>query len=829
MKIQGKRIMSVKNKIIWFSVSLFATVALAIVIIPPMINLNFLKPKIENIISTQTGISAKINGDINFSLLGRTHIVAHDISVEKGKISTVDFAIPFFDIFDMKNAKISGDIKVYGASLLITKIVPFNTDTTIIVDNSNIKFLNKEYNIINANISKNNIDALVRTDQHKYEIKLHDNLFNIKNKNNNLKLSGELFKDGTANAHIEIIAQDINRWFEFDKPRITGHFPVIADINWDGKYGVDFYNISANGITGSADLQNDGYKIIKLESKNADYDLSFFLKNPEILKNASFDLNFYGKLKFMDKTFSHVEISTVGSEQEIKINKIITDDMQITGGYIDENGAHDLHVSIPENGVNTTCIFDGTPIKWSCNGFSYGKALTGKIFVDKNTFSANIYSHEKISDINSVIKSAKRFGNVGIIKFDFPDMAGTIKINHNEHTVKYEFARNKNLTWANIDVPFITKNMLNENGDFVWEYDSVIFIPKSESWQFAKTKDFFTLNGKDFKQLFPDIDLQSLNNFPYAISGNYKNNTISNLTLEINNHKFSGSFANNLITLKTSVLDIDSFVNPEFIDNYEQLSFLVAHPLTIPFDSNINIAISTDAIIYDNQKYNNFIYSKHDNIQNFSITDSKHGNLLATITKNKTKYALNIQLNKFITHEKLLPEFMPLNISDTMITAEINLKTSGIIAHDIIDNMHGTFDASFDGGKLYGIGTDNFYATASDITTLNVEQRLSNALSNGITDIKKMHIVGVYENGDIKTVQPFTLQMKHVDVTGILDITNNEIFAKLKLNLRGTSSGIEPIDLIIYPNNKREFSLSEIMMHFDAEYMRTFIKTHNQF
>ena len=71
--------------------------------------------------------------------------------------------------------------------------------------------------------------------------------------------------------------------------------------------------------------------------------------------------------------------------------------------------------------------------------------------------------------------------------------------------------------------------------------------------------------------------------------------------------------------------------------------------------------------------------------------------------------------------------------------------------------------------------------------------------------------------------------MPHADANGILEITNNEMMAKLRLVLRGTSAEPEPIDLIIYPNNKREFSLSEIMLHFDPEYMREFVQSHNQF
>ena len=71
--------------------------------------------------------------------------------------------------------------------------------------------------------------------------------------------------------------------------------------------------------------------------------------------------------------------------------------------------------------------------------------------------------------------------------------------------------------------------------------------------------------------------------------------------------------------------------------------------------------------------------------------------------------------------------------------------------------------------------------------------------------------------------------MPHTDATGIFEINNNEIKAKLRMILRGTSAGPEPIELTIHPDGSREFPLSQIMMSFDPEYMREFVKKHNQF
>lgn len=818
-----------QNRILLFLLSFVAIIGLALIIVPPMITMNNLKGKIENVILTQTGIPAKIHGNINFSLMGGATIVAHNITVPNGVISSVEFTLPLLDIFDMKNADINGDIHVNGASLYVEKIVPFETKNKIIVNDSKIKFLNKEYNIIHADISKNSIDAFVRTDQHKYEIKSVDNKFVIKNKNNDLNLTGELFKNGTARGKISITAQNINRWFEFENPKIKGQFPITADVIWNGDYGIKFDNISAAGITGSIEYQNDGYKIIDLKSDNADYDVSFFMETPKILQDAAFNLDFRGKIKFLDKTFEHLKIVTNGLKDKIRINTIIADETHIEGGTIDADGAHDVIVSGPLSGVNTKCLFNGTPKNWSCEEFFHGNSITSKFSVKDNVIDADVYSTAIFADMKPFVVTIRKLASSGVVRFYYPDMTGTLYLNKDDYTVDYTRLDNRSLNQAKINLKFLPEFMKDEPGDFVWLNGVMIFTPKSNQWLLSKSTDFFILRGENFKQLTRTLDLQSLNDLPYVLSGNYKNGTISDFTVDIANHKLTGILSGKSITLKTDVLNVDLFANQSFIKKFEDLSFFTGHPILLPFETNVNIALSADTLIYNSTEYKNFVYSLYKDKQTFSISDSDRGNLLATIKKDNIKYAINIQLNKFLFDRKILADYMPLNISDTSVTAEIKLNTYGMIAHDIIHNINGTFDASFNDGILYGFGFDNFYASAPQITTFNGEQALYKALTSGTSRIKKMHIVGTYENGDIETTQPFTLTIPHVDANGILEITNKEMFAQLQFILRGTSGSPEPIELTILPNDVRDFSLSQIMMNFDPEYMREFVQSHNKF
>ncbi len=833
MKIQGKRMKRLKprykRRLLWTAGAAIGVLLFALIIVPPMVRLDSLKPKIEEIILKQTGVPAKIHGKVSVSLLGRTTIVAHNISIPNGVISTCEFAIPLHNIFNIKNANISGDINIHGALLSVEKIVPFDLDTNVSIKDSKIKFLNKEYSVHYAELSKKFVTANVETDQHRYQITSINNEFMIKNRNNELMLNGTLYPNGGATAHINITAQNINRWFEFDRPKITGYFPITANIKWDGEYGFVFSDISADGVTGSITLQNDGYKIIKLSSKDSNFDMSFILRDSEILKNATFELDFYGTIKFADKKFKHLYVNVVGKDDEIKINKIIADDTKISGGTIDKSGAHNVSLDMLENGVKTTCIFNGTPNDWSCEKFSYDNKMFGTLNVNRERFDATITSKMKFPAPETIINAARRFGDTGTIKFDFSDASGVITLNDNDIDIKYNFAKDKDLIWANLNLPFIPEFMMTAKGDFVWQDDTMIFVPYSKEWTISTTKDYFAIIGDNFKKYFPDMNLKFMLDLPYKLSGNYKRGNISNLNIEIADHTFTGAATGKSVTLKTDVLNMDSILSGRYFNNFEQNSFFDPHPITTLFNSDLNIALSANTLIYHGQKYNNFVYSLKEHSQTFSITDSDRGNLLATITRDNINYDVNIQLNKFVWDEKILPSKMPLNISDSAITAEIKLKTSGHIAHDIIDNLHGTFDATLNGGILYGFGFEDFYASANKITLLNAEYALSRALNDGTTPIKKLHIIGTYNMGDIKTTRPLTLSMRHIDAIGEFKIIDKKMFASLNFILRGTSPSPAPIEVSVYDDGYRDYYLYEIMNGLDPDYMRSFVESHNKF
>jgi hypothetical protein len=143
--------------------------------------------------------------------------------------------------------------------------------------------------------------------------------------------------------------------------------------------------------------------------------------------------------------------------------------------------------------------------------------------------------------------------------------------------------------------------------------------------------------------------------------------------------------------------------------------------------------------------------------------------------------------------------------------------------------MSGDMDITFSDGYLVGMSFDNFYASAENITTLNAEYALANALTSGETKIKTMRIIGTYDDGNFITTQPIELSMRHTTAVGGLAITDNQMTAEFDLTLRGTAPTPVTIELGITPNGARNYSLSEIMQNLDPGFMRAFVKTHDKF
>ncbi len=326
------------------------------------------------------------------------------------------------------------------------------------------------------------------------------------------------------------------------------------------------------------------------------------------------------------------------------------------------------------------------------------------------------------------------------------------------------------------------------------------------------------------------MDLRTINSLEYIMTGFYNDQgDVSNLTIQIAGHTFTGTADKRSLTLHTNVFNIDAFLTDEFFERYEELEFLTNSPLLLPFDFSRNIYLTADTLVYGENSYNNFVYSLKSGTQTFSITDNARGNMLATIIKERSVYDIFIQLNKFVINGKLLSNEFPLNIMNTSITAEINLKTHGHIAHDIKYNMTGNLDLTFDGGYITGIGLDAFYADAEDLTRLNVEDRIMTALESGVTVLKNMRIIGEYKNGNFATTQPIKLSVRHADGVGALDITAGAMNAKFDITMRAVAPDAVTVSLTVAPNGRRKYSISELMRYFDPAFMREFIKTHDRF
>ncbi len=816
-----------KRRIFWAVVSVMGLIAMAVVFIPPMINLNYLKPKITAAVLAQTGINAKIDGDVHFSLLGGVLIVAHDINVPMGNINSAMFSVPLKTIFDTSATELPKQITIYGANLTVENLAPQMYDTDIELHDSIVRFMNKNYEIIQGTLFDGKFNGLIRLDDHRYEIDFENDMYRIRNGNNKLNIEGQLYSDGSTRGQMELETDNINGLFGFSKPKINETVAMTANFEWDGGRGLKFHDIHANSFDGDIDLYPNGNKNIRLTSDDMNFDFSFLLKPNRILYRTNFDLDFHGNLKFAGQNFEHLRLKAIATNKTFQITNLIADDIIVTGGVIDENGAHNLMISMPYVDTTATCLFSGTTSNWKCSEFSY-KDMTGSMSVSNDNFEIFVQSNGPMPT-NFNREHFAKFGRTGRVNFQFSDIGGAMEITANATTPSYTFARGKTLDWIGIKIPFLPKFMTDAVGNFTWNGSTMNFIPNDGEWMLRIDGDEFAIAGTNSKEWLPNLDLRSVNKMPYTISGAYKDGNISNLKIGIAGQEFSGTASRGAITLHTPLLNLDAFINQEYLDNYSEMEFLSMSPIMIPFGIDLNVSISADKLIYNGNEFSNFIYLLKPNQQTFSITDSARGNLLAIISRNKNKYEISAQVSKFKTYGTLLNSNMPLNIRDTMVTGEIDMTTSGQIAHDITYNLAGTMDLSFDGGYLIGLGFDDFYASAENITTLNAEYALADAFAGGETQIKKMRIIGEYQNGNFETTQPLELQVRHVDAIGTLTITDGFMQADLRMLMRGTSPVPAPVSLAISPDNTRKYSLSQIMTDFDPGFMRSFVKTHNKF
>ncbi len=817
-----------KRRIIWTSVITIATLALAVVIVPPMITLNSSKPQLQTAIMNATGMDVDIRGNVHFSLLGGATIIAHDIQTPYGNISSAMFTVPLTSALNISDAKLTGDITIYDANISLSSLGVTSFGVPIEIYNSTVSFHGKDYEIIRLNVDGSDANGTVRTSQHKYDIQTHNDQFRITNKTNNLEIIGQLDDNGAAHGTIEIDTDNLNKFFEFEQPKIPGQIAVSSDFAWDGNTGFDFTNIHGDNFAGNIELRPNGTTVIQISSPDINYDFSSLINPSKIFTNTDLNLDLYGELKFGPRIFNHLKIIAGATPGQFKINTIIADDITIAGGYIDENGAHNIMINMPYDNKPAMCIFSGTPDNWRCSAFAHNN-LTGSLSVTNNKFDIIIQSQNSIDDINTLIGKLSRFGTSGTIHFAFANMAGTADVTPRGNKITYTFAKNKTLADMGYNMEFIPYFMQTAHGDFTTQDGNTIFTPTTGNWNIALRQNAFVITGDNFKKWLPNIDLQSVMDLPYTISGKYSDRTISDLLIQIGGMEFSGRMSGDTLTLHTDVLNINSFANDEFINRFSELEFLTTHPIVLPFGIPIKISLDANKMIYNGIPFANFVYSLKDDVQTFSITDSDRGNMLATISQDKSNYDIFVQLNRFVTNGKFLTDDVALNIRDAMLTGDVAMHTHGHTAHDLIYNLVGDVDMTFNGGYVIGLGLDNFFARADEISSFNAEYALSDALGGGETRLKKLHITGKYENGNFITSGPFTLSMPHTDAIGELDISNGKMMVILDMTLRGTSPEPQPINMRISSDGVRDYSLSDIMNNFDAGFMRAFINTHDAF
>ncbi len=825
---------SYKQKILWSIAGLFAIAGLGIAVAPEFITLNNLKPKLEQAINSHPGINAKINGDIKFSLLSGPKLVAHNITVPNGFVKFIEFDIPIKQIFNLSDVNVFEKATVYGADLKIESLTSPLSDQVINIKSSTFEFRGHKFELVSSELNKNILSGILKTHQNNfnyyYSFVFDGVNFNVKNDKDNLIANGRILPDGSANGVLSVDTENINNFFHFSQPEIKQKISLTTNFYWDGFEGLSFEKITGENVSGNVEIYNNGRKDIEIKATDVDIDLSYLASNLDVIYNTNLKIELTGKIKFRDNVYSFVRLNTIGTGDEFIINEIILDTTKISGGTISKDFAKDLPITLVKDGADVFCFFSGNLESWECKKYQYDD-MSGKIIVDGENYEVFLNSDKKMFENTGFYKRFTHLGTNGELHFNFADASGTVYIKNDTGTPKYSFAKDKPFNWLGDNFYFIPENMANEIGAFSWKDNLIFFVSNSNNWSIEMNVDtgYFKIRGANIKDWFTDADLQAIKDMDFIATGNLHKNNIYDLVLKFGNHEFKGNVIGNNIILTCDILNLDLIASQEYIDEYESMKFLTPAKITLPFDLGLNIGLKANKLIYNGDIFSNFIYSLEDNEQAFSITDESRGDFLVSVIENGFDYEILLELNRFKTYSKLLGAGLPLNIEDTTITGQANLRTSGKIAFDIWKNLSGTIDIVLEGGTLTGLGIDNFYATAGDITTLNAEYSLMKAFESGKSRLKNMRIIGEYKDETFTTTAPFTLSLNHTDITGEIKTFDGNMSVKMDFALRGTAPTPEPITLNVLPTGKREYSLSEIMTNFDAYYFKSFVATHDKF
>jgi hypothetical protein len=850
-----------RRKLLWTVVALALCAIVAAIAVPPFINLDGMRPTIEAAVKNQTGIDIKINGPVRLSLLGRATIGARDVQIPsyQGVAESVSFRIPLHSIFNINTAAISSTAVLNNARLTVTSLAPPQIPGRIVFKGGQITFGDRTFTNINGVFRNNTFSGSVRTAEHRYAIETDGNFFIITNPNVRLRLRGQLVTDDSgniaANGNLGLETSQINRFFEFDAPRITSRVKFKSDFEWKSNR-LRFYNIvgetKGGDFTGEIQVEN-GHKTINLVADNIDLDLSFLQKNPAFLHNSDIRFAGNGRFRIAGHEFSKIRFASIADNNVVTVRNLTASGRDISmsaRGRVGNAGADNLEIVFQNATGSVHCILSGNRDSWSCGRWNYKSAefsASGSLVVGTDSFDLE-FNSENYDPTKSPIGSqfstlGQLLGrNRGTIRFRLGDgLHGAAELENKNLSISYFSHRNTTIAALPINMQGalpLPESMMNAPGEMRQAHiinGGLSFAFATDEWEllvghdgnFGWTGNLLTL----VRAYRPGVDVQFLNpNSPIVVRGKFNAPFISDFEIVTVGGTFSGTFNGRAFDLHGEFLDLDSLINQNYVNDYESMKFISAEPLTFPFMMNMSVALTADMIRFGGEVYERFVYSLTPTRQRMSVTDSARGSMLVSMDRTAAhRYNLLIQSNNFEISGALLPLTSSLNVADTSVTARATLETHGFTANDFWRNMMGDIEMSFEGGTLIGFDFDNFYDSAQQITRLNAEFALADALAGGQSALRSLHISGHYENGIFTTTSPLSAATRHTEYTGELQILRGRAAGNLRILLRGTSPAPAPMLINVPHGGARNFSLSEIMQTFDSDFMREFTRIHPRF
>ncbi|MDR2685902.1 MAG: hypothetical protein LBB23_03985 [Rickettsiales bacterium] len=817
---------SVRARAIWFPSIVVAVAAVAALLFPAFSDFSYIKAGMANALSARSGAEVSINGSVKIALLPRPVLRAHEVVAKTTdyqiSANALQFPISIENILAPAAAAVPSEITIRGGTLLTN---------------------DRKFTEINgrATLAGKSFSGSFEHAGRKFIASISDGAAKIENPN--LALRAEFKFDangceGTFKGSFQNLETFLNEWGYSFSEVAKRPWAITTEFNLD-RAGLNLKNMtlaSADTIlSGRATFPKNDVQTLDLVM--ADGNLGI-LEIPD-LTDKNINIIGSGKFDFRGRTAKKFDISMAGGI--LKRADILGDDWNIhASGSFKGGKAENLDLSLFEKDgraiagisapASVRCILTTSGENWECSSLSIsGESFSMSGAAEMQGGQMNL-KLDRINgmEINDIIKSATdRFQND--IKITFP--GGQFGIGNSSKTYANDKAKLKDIPFKSSITDLIPPALVQKiKGKISAESRSGFesFAFDSDNLKIAITDNNgaiqFAASGRDFAGIFGDVFPGAGGKFlkpdlPFDISGNFSGGDFDDIKINIAGQEFTGRGADGRISLNGKTLNIDDLKSPDWNINFEQLQFVSQDPMLSMFRITPDFSLATARVISGGATYQDLAYSKIGTAQKASLTDGSTGVGVWEITRRGgSEYEINVKISGFKI-PGLFANLPGLNVEGATLTAEAWLTTMGLTANDVRQNLAGSAELNFDGGKVVGIDTRRVFA--APISHGNAFDVVSSAFAKDASmPIRTLNVPLRISGGSALSSAPMNIRSDTSNISGFIKSDSEGTAAKLSVVFKNGAAEPRPLEVRVAPSGA-SFDREELFRSVDPDYIKS--------